>query len=409
MPAQQVRPDGVAASAMPRGLPMEPERTLAPLPFRYAAVPRLTRFSDVLDETFYVPVPDTWWIALCDVVMSTRAIEEGRYRSVNIAGAALVAGVRNALPEADTPFVFGGDGATVLVSPEHRRTVEAVLAATVTWVGETLDLTLRAGLMPVSAVRAAGHDLRIARYAASPKVDYAMFSGGGLAYAEAALKGGLHAIPAAASGAKPDLTGLSCRFEAVPAQGGLVLSLIVLPEAGADRSAVTAILGDVLAIVEASPGMGRPLPDSGPAMRPPWSGLREDARGLDPSAGSRWLRSASLFLSRSATFALFRLGVPFGRFSPRRYRRRLAANADFRKYEDGLRLTVTCPVATADRIEARLATARTAGLVRYGLHRQEAAVVTCITPSVLRDDHVHFVDGADGGYARAAAMLKRQP
>lgn len=388
---------------------MDSEELRAPPPFRYAAVPRLTRFSDVLDDARYVPVPDTWWIALCDVVMSTRAIAEGRYRSVNIAGAALIAGVRNALPEADTPFVFGGDGATLLVSPEHRSVVEAVLAATVTWVGETLGLELRAGLIPVSAVRVAGHDLRIARYAASSTVDYAMFSGGGLAYAEAALKRGLHAVPAAARGAKPDLTGLACRFEAVPVRGGLVLSLIVLPEARADRTAVLAVFGELLATVEASPGMGRPLPESGPAMRPPWSGLREDWGGDDASAGSRLLRLASLFLSRSAAFALFRLGVPFGRFSPRRYRRRLAANADFRKYDDGLRLTVTCPVATADQIEARLAAARSVGLVRYGLHRQEAAVVTCITPSLLRDDHVHFVDGADGGYARAAAMLKQQP
>lgn len=409
MPAHQAPSDVEPASAPRSGLPMDLEETSAPHPFRYAAVPRLTRFSDVLDEARYVPVPDAWWIALCDVVMSTRAIEEGRYRSVNMAGAALIAAVRNALPEADTPFVFGGDGATLLVPPEHRRTVETVLAATVTWVRETLGLELRAALIPVAAVRVAGHDLRIARYAASPTVDYAMFSGGGLAYAEAALKRGLHAVPAAPGGAKPDLTGLSCRFEAVPARDGLVLSLIVLPEGAADRNAVLAVLGELLAEVEASPGMGRPVPESGPAMRPPWSGLREDVRGHGAAAGSRLLRLASLFLSRGAAFALFRLGVPFGRFSPRRYRRRLAANADFRKYDDGLRLTVTCPVATADRIEARLAAARAAGLVRYGLHRQEAAVVTCITPSLLRDDHVHFVDGADGGYARAAAMLKRQP
>ncbi len=409
MPAHQARPDAMPPLAPPRELPIDSEQASAPSPFRYSAVPRLTRFSDVLDEARYVPVPDTWWIALCDVVMSTRAIEEGRYRSVNMAGAALIAAVRNALPEADTPFVFGGDGATLLIAPEHRHAVETVLAATVTWTRETLDLELRAGLIPVAAVRVVGLDLRIARYAASPTVDYAMFSGGGLAYAEAALKRGLHAVPAAATGARPDLTGLSCRFEAVPARGGLILSLIVLPEAGADRNAVLAVLGDLLAVVEASPGMGRPLPESGPAMRPPWSGLREGARGQGALGGSRLLRLAGLFVSRGAAFAMFRLGVPFGRFSPRRYQRRLAANADFRKYDDGLRLTVNCPVATADRIEERLAAAHSAGVVRYGLHRQEAAVVTCITPSVLRDDHVHFVDGADGGYARAATMLKRQP
>ena len=100
-------------------------------------------------------MPDTWWIALCDVVMSTRAIEDGRYRSVNIAGAALITAVKNALPGADLPFVFGGDGATLLVPPEHRDTVEAVLAETVMWVREALGLDLRAALIPVAAVREA--------------------------------------------------------------------------------------------------------------------------------------------------------------------------------------------------------------------------------------------------------------
>ena len=32
--------------------------------------------------------------------------------------------------------------------------------------------------------------------------------------------------------------------------------------------------------------------------------------------------------------------------------------------------------------------------------------MTCIVPSHSERDHVHFVDGAAGGYAMAAAMLK---
>jgi hypothetical protein len=44
--------------------------------------------------------------------------------------------------------------------------------------------------------------------------------------------------------------------------------------------------------------------------------------------------------------------------------------------------------------------------VRYGLHRQDAAMMTCFAPSALRSDHVHFIDGARGGYASAATALK---
>lgn len=379
----------------------------ASAPFRYEDAPRLSRFADVLDEAGYVPVPDDWWIALCDVVGSTAAIGQGRYRTVNFAGAAVIAAVRNALPGADIPFVFGGDGASLLLAPEQRTRGATALGASVTWVRESLGLELRAALIPVSAVRAAGRDLRVARYAASAEVDYAMFSGGGLAFADAATKRGLYAVAAAPAGTRPDLTGLSCRFEAVRNRGGLVLSLIVVPRAGAEPAAVHDVLADVLAAVEASPSMGRPLPVEGPPMRRPWAGLDAEARAAGPLARSLHARRALLFAHRVVSFAIFRLGLTLGRFCPRAYGLHLAANADFRKYDDGLRLTVACPAATADAIEVRLVRARREGLVAYGLHRQEAAVVTCISPSPMRDDHIHFVDGAGGGYAQAAVQLKR--
>ena len=53
-----------------------------------------------------------------------------------------------------------------------------------------------------------------------------------------------------------------------------------------------------------------------------------------------------------------------------------------------------------------LADAAASKVVRYGLHRQDAAMMTCFAPSVMRSDHVHFIDGARGGYASAATALK---
>lgn len=375
-------------------------------PFSYAALPRLERFADVLDERSYVPVPDSWAIAHCDIVDSTSAIEGGRYRAVNVAGAAVIAAVRNALAGAPFGFVFGGDGASLLVAPSDRDTVAGALAATVTWVREDLDLELRAALIPAAALRAAGADLRVARYAASTHVDYAMFTGGGLSLADRMTKAGACALAPAPAGARPDLTGLSCRFEPVAPRDGIVLSAVVAPEPGADAASLRAVLDAVLALVEASPAMGRPLPPQGPSIRGPRSGLAIQAAAAGPLLGSRRLRRVVLLLWSCLAYAVFRTGLPVAGFSPQRYRRDVAANADFRKYDDGLRLTVACPVATADAIERALEAGHAAGVLRFGLSRQDAAVVTCITPSALRGDHVHFVDGADGGYARAALQLK---
>ncbi|MBE7202522.1 MAG: DUF3095 family protein, partial [Parafilimonas terrae] len=84
----------------------------------------------------------------------------------------------------------------------------------------------------------------------------------------------------------------------------------------------------------------------------------------------------------------------------------LIANADLRKYDDGLSLTVACPAAVAEAIERDLAYARDRGLIHYGVHRQDAALVTCINATSAQRDRAHFVDGADGGYTRAALRLR---
>jgi hypothetical protein len=69
-------------------------------------------------------------------------------------------------------------------------------------------------------------------------------------------------------------------------------------------------------------------------------------------------------------------------------------------------MTLDCTPDLADRIEARLGEAEAAGVARSGTHRQTAALMTCFVPSPTRSDHVHFVDGAMGGYSAAARAIK---
>ena len=63
--------------------------------------------------------------------------------------------------------------------------------------------------------------------------------------------------------------------------------------------------------------------------------------------------------------------------------------------------------ALAGEIEQHLIGCAASGVVRYGTHRQRAAMMTCFTPSPTRSNHVHFIDGAMGGYAMAASAMKQ--
>jgi len=370
----------------------------------YSAIPVFRGFGRLMDPALYVPLPDDWSIGVADIVESTKAIAQARYKAVNMAGAAVIAAVTNALEGREFPFVFGGDGASFAVAPDDLERAHEALAATARWVRDDLDLVMRVALVPLAAIRAAGFDVRVARFGPSPNLSYAMFSGGGLGFAEAAMKRGEFAVPAAPAGAQPDLSGLSCRFEEIPARHGLILAVLVLPAPGAEPSAYRRLIEDIVNLVERSPDSGRPVPPGGPPLRWPPAGVEFEARAQ--RGGSLFRRRMGVLAFSLFAFVLMRFGIKAGGFVPAKYLQQVVENSDFRKYDDGLRMVLDCSVDLERTLSTRLAAAASAGVVRYGMHRQDAAMMTCFTPSVLRADHVHFIDGARGGYASAATALK---
>ena len=371
----------------------------------YSGVPLFRGFGKLMDSALYQPLPDGWFVGVADIVQSTKAIAENRYKAVNMAGAAVIASVTNALDNREFPFAFGGDGASFAVSPHDAQLAADALAATATWVKEDLDLQMRVALVPIGDIRKQGLDVQIARYAPSPNVSYAMFSGGGLAWADAAMKRGEFAVMPAASGAHPDLTGLSCRFAEMPSERGLILSVLIVPGKAFDDTSFRSVIEDIVALVGKSPGSGRPIPSSGPPLRWPTAGAEFEALAA-PGGKALWRRRLTVHAWSLFAFLLMRFNISAGGFVPQVYMQQVVENSDFRKYDDGLRMVLDCTPDLADILEKRLAAAAATGTIRYGLHRQNAAMMTCFTLSATQPDHFHFVDGAGGGYAAAATALK---
>jgi hypothetical protein len=77
----------------------------------YAGIPVQRGFRALMDPAQYTPLPQDWMVGMADVVASTKAIAEKRYKAVNMAGAAVIAALANAMQGREFPFVFGGDGA----------------------------------------------------------------------------------------------------------------------------------------------------------------------------------------------------------------------------------------------------------------------------------------------------------
>lgn len=359
-------------------------------------------FADVTRSDLYRALPDDWIVGLTDVVRSTEAVAAGRYKAVNVAGAAAISAVINAIGSRHFPFAFGGDGSAFALPPVDAEVARHALAATAAWVRDDIGLELRASLVDVGTLRAAGAAVRVALFRPSPHVAYAMFDGGGIALAERRMKAGLDAVPAAVPGVRPDLSGLSCRWLPIGSQNGAIVSIIVRPGEAGD-AAFRAALDRLLALLFAAKAV-HPVPDAGasPALLSPGLSLEVLAQG-GPRRALRLLRTA---LHNAMGWALFRTGLRLGAFDPVRYRALTAQNADTKKFGDGLALTADCDPALEALVRDLLAAAAAEGALRYGLHRQDAALMTCIVPSYGDDGHFHFIDGAGGGYTAAARNLR---
>lgn len=367
--------------------------------------PILTQFEGVADIGNYVALPSGWVLAIADIVDSTGAIAAGRYKDVNMAGAAVISAILNALDRHDLPFVFGGDGAMVAVPPSGAATATEALAATQRWVSDELDLTMRAAIITVADIREAGQDVRVARFQASEHVTYAMFAGGGASWAEARMKEGLFAITPAPAGTRPDLSGLSCRWNPIRSRHGHIVSIIAIPSERDEGPAFRALVTDIIALAAGEERDGHPVPEDGPQIGLSRAGMRAEIKAAVP--GSMTLKRRLRILGEHLLMVvLYRTGLSLGRFNAARYKRDLADNSDFRKFDDGLKMTIDVDADRLRRITDRLEAASQAGVCRYGLHQQESALMTCLVPTPLQRDHMHFIDGAAGGYAAAASALK---
>jgi len=73
-----------------------------------------------------------------------------------------------------------------------------------------------------------------------------------------------------------------------------------------------------------------------------------------------------------------------------------------------LRLTVDCSGGERKEIRSFLESQRQEGRLFYGLHESDHSLMTCFVNNLESGGHLHFIDGAEGGYTQAAADLKKQ-
>jgi hypothetical protein len=359
----------------------------------YQGLPTWTDFASAIDPTSYTPVPVGWVVIIADVQGSTQAIEAGRYRDVNRVGAMVIAAAKNALGTLDFPWVFGGDGATLVLPPAEAAQLEGPLRGVIALAAQGFGLTLRVGSAPVGP----GDDLGMGRYALAGGLAQPMLRGRRLMEVELALKAGDLTWLEAGDPDAASLDGLSCRWQPVRSQRGSFLS--VLCEAD-DVSAYRDVL-DAVRTTQGEP----PWPLDARTMRYHSMAdcLADERRYHGAVGGMGWLRRV---VEIALAVAIFGWGMPSFGLVPASYPGAMVPHTDRRKFDGVLRMVLDVDTQEEAALRDVLDRLRAAGRVRFGLARSTHAMMTCLVDTLDDGGHVHFLDGCDGGYAMAARALK---
>ncbi len=380
----------------------------------FSSIPRTSHFTGVVDEKNFFPAPDDWVIVIADIRGSTRAVDEGRYKDVNMIGGAAICAVRNATGSRDWPFVFGGDGATLLLDSAYREEVEAALVRTRSLARDDFKLDLRIAFVPVRDVRQRGLDVLVARYEVSPGNSLALFGGGGVELADELIKNeqtaARYVVPEYSLPGLPDLSGLSCRWEPLRSQKGRIVCLLVKAQAAdfQHRQAITSTFLDSLAEI-IGPELNQASPVSTRSLRFSWppKGLAAEARAT--RAGQSYARRlVHLYVESFLQWLMELFDRQGGHYNPEQYREEIRTNSDFCKFDDVLRMVLDCTLEQVVGIRQLLERMHEAEQIDFGIFETEKALMTCLLFDLESSQHLHFIDGDKGGFWSAAKEYKLQ-
>ena len=381
----------------------------------YRDLPVLESFAEAIETARHTAVPGDWWIVIADVVGSTKAIEDGAYKKVNTVGVACIAAVANVDRDVDVPFVFGGDGATFAVPDTLRERVLAALREAQRLARESFDLALRVGLVRVADLLDDGLAVRLAKLRLSPNITQPTFSGSGWDEAERRVKDpsakGVLRVQEDDGPREGSFEGFECRWQSVPSFHDHKLALLVTAVSGdADTNLATyRNVSDRIAQIYGDISSYHPLRADRMRLSFNPRELGHEWRVRSGRLGlwgrlNYFIRMVVLNLAGAYLFAQ-KKDTKAVRWS--RYIDDMVENSDVRKFDGVLRMVMDGSDKQYRDLRDYLEAQRQLGRLVYGMHKSSEALLTCIVFS-YNGNHVHFVDGSDGGYAMAARGLKSQ-
>jgi len=376
----------------------------------YTDIPR-TQHSliDILkDERCFYPVPPTWDIVVTDVAGSTRAVEAGKYREVNLAAVSCIVSALNIARKMriQIPFFFGGDGATILCPSVMTAELLLALKRIQSNARQNFKLDLRVGSVNAQVVYAAKEKIELAKICIAAGYDQAICLGNGLMWAEKFIKNETSAqTESNVSRNDPPLQGLECRWREIapPTSQGEIVSLIVNALPHTNQSHVYTRVLELMESIYGDHATRGPVRKEYLSLISSYGEIKKELLIKYEKPGFVPIIKTLFGLMLASIIFKFNLATKL--FDPTVYKQQLIAATDSLKIDGMLKTTIQGTALQRTQLIRALDDLEKEHLLRFGLFATDATVMTCYVAD-RNAGHVHFLDAKNGGYTQAATMLK---
>lgn len=367
-------------------------------------VNQLTLGELLTEEHLFYRIPANWHVVITDVKGSTQAVKEGRHETVNmVATASMVAVLNIAYRQNITiPFFFGGDGATFLLPPGILEPALKALLQHQKNTAGSFNMQLRVGHVAVEDIYKKGCQLLISKLKTSDLFSIPVVLGNGLAHAEKIIKGEDYLLSfLSAEKGLLDMSGFECSWDRIkpPEQYDEVVSLLVLARDAAQQAIVFKQVADSIDKVYGDPEKRKPITESKLKLKRTVQKISNEMRGKFGRFNLLYLAGTWLKLLMGPLYFKTKAG--------KTYLNQLVQLSDTLVIDGRISTVISGTAAQRRELEKELDKLETEGAIVYGLYVSRESVLSCYVRN-RNEEHVHFVDGADGGYTRAAMMLKQK-
>lgn len=355
----------------------------------------------------FIVVPDDWCIVVVDVEQLKKEVSKDSHNDVNLVTTGSIITVLNTIKSIDKqiqiPYFFRGSSATFILPKTILVSVMSALETYKSHVLKNLDIILEYGSIAVSELYEMKATIKIAKLRLNGFLVIPVILGNGLKVAERLIRSRfkdrndlLESEPLI------DLQGMECRWDEIEPnleEKKVICLLVVCNKEREQAEIFTKILSEIDYIF-GDLNARTPITTAKLKLDNSFKKMRKEMYArLGKSDRWYFVQNWLITYFGSFYFKFFKGG--------KAYLYRVTQLSDTMVLDGSINTIFSGTERDINKLKLFLDTLEADGDIFYGMHATHASIMSCYIED-REENHIHFVDGTEGGYQRATIQLRKK-